>query len=441
MCLRNLIRQHVFQDLNPYACTYQDCELGEYFFQSRQEWFAHETTHHRLQWSCNVGDHPEFQSKADFETHMIEGHNKDIQKYDSTSIRDLFGKPGQSAEGICLLCENESKSLETHVGRHLEQLALFCIPRAYYLDDDDKVAPDNRSDESRRQIGRALSQDTDLSDLIFSDGEGQLETKRKENLGGKLFLVSDDSENSGNDSPGSRLDLEHSMKYTEPYPLHWSASGYQVSFDVPTQHSGVLMYFIELSTSDDAKRGRFLYRGGHLVELDDSDDIEGWFTSMASYVVTQSSSLTEPGELTTPSEDNKPYLKTIMGPGTFGVGEAHQRLASDNLRAGRERHIHMTSMVTGDYYSRKLPAGHIDTCCSLTKLLFDSTTVFEESNKEISSKSDLPRCAVLLKTSLFWGMLALRRYFAWDDFSTFITSDKLNDLFVRPRVNRDELGE
>ncbi|PVH93658.1 hypothetical protein DM02DRAFT_470415, partial [Periconia macrospinosa] len=40
-------RRHVLSDLQPYVCTFLECELSSHFFADRDAWYAHEKQHHR----------------------------------------------------------------------------------------------------------------------------------------------------------------------------------------------------------------------------------------------------------------------------------------------------------------------------------------------------------------------------------------------------------
>ena len=46
--------KHVYQDLEPYTCTFADCEHGIESFQSRRQWANHEFSKHRKmpKWTC-----------------------------------------------------------------------------------------------------------------------------------------------------------------------------------------------------------------------------------------------------------------------------------------------------------------------------------------------------------------------------------------------------
>ena len=76
--------KHIFKDIKPYTCSLPSCSIPDKMYDSRREWFSHETTAHR---------------------------------------RESF---------ICTLCKNtliSPKQYERHVARHLEEVALFALPR------------------------------------------------------------------------------------------------------------------------------------------------------------------------------------------------------------------------------------------------------------------------------------------------------------------------
>ena len=92
--------RHIFQDLRPYTCTFQDCFTRQITYASRHEWFFH------------------------FEN--------------SHSISNLE----------CPLCREDMqtpKQFERHVARHLEEFALFVLPVS---EEDESDVDDKRSQNS-----------------------------------------------------------------------------------------------------------------------------------------------------------------------------------------------------------------------------------------------------------------------------------------------------
>ncbi|KAF3175554.1 hypothetical protein EYR41_008921 [Orbilia oligospora] len=124
-------RAHVLQDLQPYVCTYPDCELGDFLFESREQWYQHELAKHRVNWFCNTKGHGHCNNKTDFSAHMAAEHDNDdfhFSGIDPLVAFKLFSIPGNATEpGFCTLCMTETSDPESHVGRHLETIALAVI--------------------------------------------------------------------------------------------------------------------------------------------------------------------------------------------------------------------------------------------------------------------------------------------------------------------------
>lgn len=152
----------MFRDLKPYVCTFKECDLR--MFRSRHEWFAHELQVHRREWACEYCHHEPFSTAELFSTHLVSTH--------PAVLRDLQLKAIvlQSEEPIdkvpvtaCKLCDQwetevrgknqdpEMSSLDEkrreqygtltkfrkHLGRHMEQLALFALPIEKGKEDED----------------------------------------------------------------------------------------------------------------------------------------------------------------------------------------------------------------------------------------------------------------------------------------------------------------
>ncbi|KAJ6023892.1 hypothetical protein N7540_004689 [Penicillium herquei] len=81
--------KHVFHDLMPYICVFPSCRWPRRLYESRREWYAHLQIEHSLPGSGDV-----------------------------------------SMEcPLCHLSISSGKSFERHVGRHLQELALFALPK------------------------------------------------------------------------------------------------------------------------------------------------------------------------------------------------------------------------------------------------------------------------------------------------------------------------
>jgi hypothetical protein len=149
-------RKHVFRDLKPYICTFEDCDIK--LFSDRREWFEHELLHHRAQWHCDFCGKNDFRSLKIFQDHI---HSRHIQSMTDDQL-DALGEASKrfvncvpaldcpfcheweaklrlanlniSADEIVVVTPDQFRS---HVGAHMQQLALFSIPRGFLQDDAD----------------------------------------------------------------------------------------------------------------------------------------------------------------------------------------------------------------------------------------------------------------------------------------------------------------
>ena len=166
------IRKHVFTDLRPYVCTFEECDLK--LFADRHTWFNHELECHRLEWSCRFCSHPPFKSETKFSAHMRNHHTHFSS---SAHLPALIRASRQSVDRIpaaaCPLCHWDAtlRDLNTHIaseetlvvtqeqfrkhlGRHMEQLALFALPQSYkyeeeYAGSNDAAAMTRSGSQSR----------------------------------------------------------------------------------------------------------------------------------------------------------------------------------------------------------------------------------------------------------------------------------------------------
>ena len=143
--------RHVFRDLQPYACTFKTCSTFHQLYDSRHEWFEHEITRHRQEW---------FQER-------VEGGPTPNTAIPTSSIRELH------ANVSCPLCLRNFSSLskiERHLAGHLEELALFAIPRR----DDDNDDADGYAisakelGDRKRSLPSDLHSETESSDSLDS---------------------------------------------------------------------------------------------------------------------------------------------------------------------------------------------------------------------------------------------------------------------------------
>jgi len=159
------------QDLQPYVCTFKDCSLK--LFSSRHEWFEHELANHRRTWRCDECV-ISFPSVEAFRAHLNTCYPSTTL---STDMKALISRAEQAVRQIpaldCPLCDVLNSQLQKlnhtqedvtvsseyfkkHLGRHLEKLALFALPRLQIVDDENVGSHDalgNHHDHDSLQAG------------------------------------------------------------------------------------------------------------------------------------------------------------------------------------------------------------------------------------------------------------------------------------------------
>lgn len=155
-------RKHVIADLQPYVCTFLHCNLLDHFFESREAWHEHETENHRVELFCNTAGHSSYTNQPDFEEHIRMHHGADMAAKLPASLFGMFKRPLRASEMTCNLCFRKTKSLKSHVARHLEQISLFAVPRADYSNSDEDL-------NQGSNVAQDNAQASDIEDLDVDD--------------------------------------------------------------------------------------------------------------------------------------------------------------------------------------------------------------------------------------------------------------------------------
>ncbi|KAF1947080.1 hypothetical protein EJ02DRAFT_450051 [Clathrospora elynae] len=174
-------RTHLLQDLQPYSCTYPDCDGSEQLFRSRREWAAHEASHRKV-WRCPEHPAAVYKSQAGLEDHLRRKHLDSfpesqlgtIVKVGETSTVDLRPK--------CPICYASADmdglgDFQNHIANHLERIATFALPNN--MEDDSNGAS---SAASRGRSGSSGSQQ--LSEMSLpSDTTNERDEREKGMIG------------------------------------------------------------------------------------------------------------------------------------------------------------------------------------------------------------------------------------------------------------------
>ncbi|CZS79225.1 unnamed protein product [Fusarium graminearum] len=125
-------KRHVFGDLRPYTCVLSHCTESNTDFDRRHNWQLHVSKYHWRSWSCPFKCHQPFYSAVDLSSHIKDRHLPTGDEEEIRSVTALGERPAPDDTcSHCLLCGRSIIGLNKyvkHLGKHLEQLALFALP-------------------------------------------------------------------------------------------------------------------------------------------------------------------------------------------------------------------------------------------------------------------------------------------------------------------------
>ena len=150
----------MLQDLQPYVCTYPECQIPEQLFRSRRDWIEHEGSH-RKAWRCP--EHPDavYKSNSGLENHFRIHHGESIHENQIASLVKVGETNTIDQRQKCPLCLVSADTegigtLQDHIANHLERIAAFSLP----------IEVDGESDGSRSS--RASRGETEGSAIHFA---------------------------------------------------------------------------------------------------------------------------------------------------------------------------------------------------------------------------------------------------------------------------------
>lgn len=124
-------RVHILEDLQVYVCTFEYCPIPERLFESKDDWYNHETQFHRKEWYCCTCAEVHT-SEQSFSLHFEENHYlptiSQWSNYKSAKILQSE-RPLSVTAQKCVLCLHQIPSLELkqHLSQHLEEVALLSL--------------------------------------------------------------------------------------------------------------------------------------------------------------------------------------------------------------------------------------------------------------------------------------------------------------------------
>ena len=125
-------RHHVFRDLRPNVCTFEECQNAGKLYVSRRDWTYHELQIHRREYACKEC-HKICSKRYEMSTHLREHYGESILPAQLGVILDLCNRQVDTSDNgkdPCLICGEELPLLELqkHLATHMEDLALFVLP-------------------------------------------------------------------------------------------------------------------------------------------------------------------------------------------------------------------------------------------------------------------------------------------------------------------------
>jgi hypothetical protein len=151
LSLLTMPSKHVFSDIRAYICTSRDC--GMLMFDSLSTWRGHEMEHRR-KWSCPLCS-TSCKEEATTEAHLMQSHSNMVGSHNLETLLRTSSHPSEFLlASDCPFCDWESilrkrntasqttdlvvpsRRFMKHLGKHLEELALFVIPQPDGEDED-----------------------------------------------------------------------------------------------------------------------------------------------------------------------------------------------------------------------------------------------------------------------------------------------------------------
>ena len=135
-------KYHVFMDLEPYMCTFEDCVRADRMFGLRDDWFRHELDEHRVIniWFCQTCLE-EFGDSRALENHLREVHGSALSSPQLSFLVSMCERKSQARilNQPCVLCRfvcSDEGEFKSHVAIHFEQLSLTSINNEDEVDED-----------------------------------------------------------------------------------------------------------------------------------------------------------------------------------------------------------------------------------------------------------------------------------------------------------------
>lgn len=150
---------HPYSHFRPYICTWEACPESSTTFDTRKAWAQHETDHHffRHVYRCVVC-HEHYEEEQEYMRHMENFHQMDIPLAMRQTLTSLtrIRLPQDPSHVACNLCQergfHDKSAYSTHVGRHLELIALTGLSPPDDVVNEEKIQSENMDTKNSRLL-------------------------------------------------------------------------------------------------------------------------------------------------------------------------------------------------------------------------------------------------------------------------------------------------
>ncbi|KAK3360710.1 hypothetical protein B0T25DRAFT_602509 [Lasiosphaeria hispida] len=157
----SILRRHVFRDLRPYVCTFEQCQNAAKLYVNRNDWKYHELQVHRRQFICVDCDNT-FPDRPSMGQHLKTVHySGPMQQAQLPMLVDLCEcQADDTHQDACIVCGKELalSELQLHLAAHMEDIALFALPTPVDAEGEESLA------------SRRAAKSTQMSDMCTEDG-------------------------------------------------------------------------------------------------------------------------------------------------------------------------------------------------------------------------------------------------------------------------------
>ena len=202
----------MLQDLQPYVCTYEKCDVSEQLFRSRRDWIEHESSHRKV-WRCPEHLDAVYKSQTGLEEHFKQDHEESISEGQLATIVKVGETSTIDQREQCPIClvsvdAEGLGTLQNHIANHLERIASFSLP--IEVDDDSEGGSSQASRGGAASSGLPTTDES--SERYDTSDFGGVDSDTEENIGYNPTTGDDDPQllHSGdryNDDASSRNDL------------------------------------------------------------------------------------------------------------------------------------------------------------------------------------------------------------------------------------------